>query len=81
MKKQAGLFNLLTLAADKTEKELMVNYSKERVIPVIKRLRHLIKSMSCKPDQKTIGLFVSPHSEKLYYFTPSYPTKDYFPPV
>ena len=81
MKKQAGLFNLLTLAADKTERELMVKYSKERVMPVIKKLRLLIKSMICKRDQKTIALFVCPHSEKLYYFTPSDPAKDYFPPV
>lgn len=81
MKKQAGLFKLLSSAADKTEIELMVKYSKERVVPVINKLRHLIKSMICKPDQKTIALFVSPHSEKLYYFTPSDPEKDYVPPV
>lgn len=81
MKKQPGLFNLLTTAADKTEKQLLVNYSKERVVPVIKKLRNLIKSMTCKSDQKTIGIFVSPHVEKLYYFTPSDPAKDYLPPV
>ncbi|HXS57699.1 MAG TPA: hypothetical protein VN726_16310 [Hanamia sp.] len=81
MKKQPGLFNLLSSAADKTEKQLLLNYSKERVVPVINKLRHLIKSMICKSDQKTIGIFVSPHLEKLYYFTPSDPAKDYLPPV
>ncbi|MEP6627769.1 MAG: hypothetical protein ABJA32_07285 [Ginsengibacter sp.] len=81
MKKQPGLFMLLTSAADKTEKELLVNYSKERVEPVINKLRHLIKSMNCKSNEMTIGIFVSPHMEKLYYFTPTDLAKDYVPPV
>jgi hypothetical protein len=81
MKKQPGLFNLLTFAADKTEKELMVNYPKERVVPVINKLRHLMESMVCKSNGKTIGIFVSPNLEKLYYFTPSDPAKSYIPPV
>ncbi len=81
MKKQPGLFMLLTSAADKTEKELLVNYSKERVEPVINKLRHLIKSMNCKSNEMTIGIFISPHMEKLYYFTPTDLAKDYVPPV
>lgn len=81
MKKQPGLFNLLTTAADKTEKELMVNYSKERVVPVIKKLRCLIKNMVCKVNEKSIAIFVSPLMKKVYYFTPSNPSKDYFPSV
>ena len=81
MKSQLGLFNLLTAAADKTEKELMINYPEERVIPVIKKLRCLIKSMVCSTHEKSIGIFVSPLSEKVYYFTPTNISEDYVPPV
>jgi hypothetical protein len=81
MKNQSGLFNLLTAAADKTEKELMVKYSKEEIIPVIEKLRHLIKSIVCTPHEKSLGIFVSPLMEKVYYFTPADSSRDYFPPV
>ena len=81
MRSQPDLFNLLTAAADKTEKELMIDYPEESILPVIKKLRCLIKSMVSIPDEKSIGIFVSPLTEKVYYFTPSNPSKDYFPPV
>ena len=81
MRSQPGLINILTAAADKTEKELMINYPEERVIPVINKLRCLIKSMVCSSHEKSIGIFVSPLSEKVYYFTPKNLSEDYFPPV
>ena len=81
MTSHEGLFNLLTAAADKTEKELMISYPKERVALVIKKLRSLIKSMVCGHHEMSIGIFVSPLTEKVFYFTPSNPSKDYFPPV
>ena len=81
MKTQPGLFNLLTAAADKTEKELMISYPEERVIPVIRKLRCLIKSIACSTSEKSIGIFVSPLTEKVYYFTPATLSKDYVPPV
>jgi hypothetical protein len=81
MRSQSGLFDLLTAAADKTEKELMINYPEERVIPVIKKLRILIKGMVCRNHEKSIGIFVSPLTEKVYYFTLGSLSKNYFPPV
>ena len=42
MKKENGLFNLLTVAADKIEIDLLRNYPERRVAEVIKKLRKLI---------------------------------------
>lgn len=81
MKSQQGLFDLLTASADKTEKELMISYPEERVIPVIKKLRCLIKSIVYSHHEKSICIFVSPHTEKVYYFTPNTLSKDYVPSV
>ena len=81
MRNQTGLFNLLTAAADKTESELLVNYPEEKVKPVINKLRCLVKSMAGVPREKSIGIFVSPLAEKVYYFTPTSLSKNYFPPV
>ena len=81
MNKQQGLFNLLTSAADEIEKDLMKNYSDKRVITVIKKLRHVIEDLHCKSDEKSVGIFVSPLTEKVYYFTATDQSKTYFPPV
>ena len=71
MKKQPDLFNFMTAQADKIEKELLMKYPGEKVVPVINKLRHLIKGMRCCSHEKTVGIFVSPFAEKIYYFTPS----------
>ena len=72
MKKQPELFNFMTARADKIEEELLIKYPKEKVVPVVNKLRHLIKEMKCRSDGKTVGIFVSPFAEKIYYFTPSH---------
>jgi hypothetical protein len=72
MKKQPELFNFMTNEADKIEEELLIKYPKEKVVPVVNKLRHLIKGMHCRSDGKTVGIFVSPFAEKIYYFTPSH---------
>ncbi|MDE3183513.1 MAG: hypothetical protein KGM16_08850 [Bacteroidota bacterium] len=72
MKKQPELFNFMTARADKIEEELLIKYPKEKVVPVVNKLRHLIKGMKCRADGKTVGIFVSPFAEKIYYFTPSH---------
>lgn len=72
MKKQPELFNFMTAQADKIEKELLIKYPKEKAIPVINKLRCIVKEMRCRSDGKTVGIFVSPFAEKIYYFTPSH---------
>lgn len=79
MAKQISLTKLLAFAANKVEKNLMIKYSVERVIPVMEKLRHIIKGVKCRKDEKTLAIFVSPLSEKIYYFTPSKTAFNYLP--
>jgi hypothetical protein len=79
MNQEKGLFDLLTLSADKIEKELRLRYSKERTMPVIKKLRHLIGGIHCQPNNQNIGIFVSPFIEKVYFFTGTRELKNNFP--
>ena len=79
MNQEKSLFDLLTLSADKIEKELGLSYSKERTIPVIKKLRHLISDIHCQPNNQSIGIFVSPLTEKVYFFTGTRELTNHFP--
>ena len=79
--KQEMLLNNLLLEADRIEKELMKNYSEEEASPVINKLRHLIQGISPGKEGKSMGIFVSPCTEKVYYFTATDPSQIYFPPV
>ncbi len=71
MKNKATLVKLLTSAAEKAEYKLMKKYPEEEVIPVIKKLHKLIKTVKCNKNEKTLAIFVSPVAERYYYFTPS----------
>jgi hypothetical protein len=69
MNHEESLSNLLTLSADKIEKELRLTYSAEKTMPVIKKLRHLMAGIHCQPRNQSIAIFVSPLTEKVYFFT------------
>ena len=73
------LFNLLKTAVDKAEKEILIRYSKEQGFPLIKGLRELIKGIKPVRNEKTLAIFVSEFSKKIYYFTPT--KRDYMPTV
>lgn len=79
MTKQPGLGKLLASAVDKAERDLMINYSPDRTNPVIKKLRHLIQNVKISRNEQTLALFVSPSSEKIYYFTPSHAGEHFLP--
>lgn len=64
MKKQPDLFNFMTELADKIEGELLIKHPKEKAIPVINKLRRLIKEMRCGSDGKSVGIFVSRFAKK-----------------
>ena len=72
MKNETVLFNLLSTRADKAERELLSNFPEEKVAPVIKKLRKVIKTVKCPSCEKNIAIFISPCTEKVYYFTPSH---------
>ena len=79
MTKQRGLLKVLANSADKAEQDLMREYSNEEASPVMKKLRHLIQKVKCSKNEKTLAIFVSPSSEKIYYFTPSNESGSYIP--
>ena len=72
MKNKPGLYHLLTDRAEEVEMELLRKYPRERVVPVMAKLRKVIKTVQCPVHEKTVGIFVSPVAEKIYYFSPSH---------
>jgi len=81
MNNKSELLKMLTSAADKIEKELMKNYAEKKAMPVMIKLRHLIKDFHYQSHNKSIAFFVSPLTEKVYYFTYTNGLKNYYPPV
>lgn len=79
MTKPPGLLKLLALATDKAEQKLLVKYSIEEIMPVMKKLRQLIKKVKCRKNEKTLAIFVSPITQKVYYFTPSHQAEIHLP--
>jgi hypothetical protein len=79
MNKAEGLLNILTIAAEKTENELRKKYPTEKVMPVIIKLRKLIKAIHYESHNKSIAIFVSPLTEKVYQFTYNDSLKNYYP--
>jgi hypothetical protein len=79
MNHEKGLFDLLTKSADKIEKELRTSFSEERTRPVIKKLRHMITGIHCQPNNQSIAIFVSPLTEKVYFFTGTRELTNNFP--
>ena len=71
MKNETTFNQLLTMRADESEKELLREFPEEKVSPVIEKLRNLIKEIHCPANGKSIGIFVSPVTEKVYYFSPT----------
>ena len=79
MENSQDLFKQLTSAVDNAEKELMIKYSQEQAILLIKKLHETIRDVKCSSNGKTLDIFVSLFSKKIYYFTP---TKiNFMPPV
>ena len=68
---KSELTKWLALEIDKIEIDLIRNYCREKTGPIIKRLRHLIEGDLSKKEGKNIGIFVSPCTEEVYYFTPT----------
>lgn len=72
LKNKARFYNLLTSKADQIEKELLNNYPEGIVASLINQLRNTIKILQCPASEKSIGIFISPLAEKVYFFTPSH---------
>jgi hypothetical protein len=72
MKNKTYMDYLLKVKADEIEKQLLNDNPRETVSPLINKLRNTLKTVHCAREGKTIGVFVSPSAEKVYYFSPSH---------
>jgi len=79
MNKKSELLNVLSSAADKAETELKENFPEEKAMPVIIKLRRLIEEIHYEEHNKSIAIFVSPLTEKIYYFTYNNFLENYYP--
>lgn len=57
----------LKIAADKIENELLDNYTEAKAMPVIKKLREVLKGLNYNTHKKSIAIFVSSVIQKVYY--------------
>lgn len=73
------LLSLLNSAAERAEKDILVKYPKDQASPLINKLRDAIQEVESVPDEKTLAIFVSLSSKKIYYFSPT--EREYMPPV
>jgi hypothetical protein len=64
---KADLEHRLKLAFQKVQKQLKANYSDEEAEPVLAKLQSLIRGLDSGTYKKSIGIFVSPLVEKVYY--------------
>jgi len=67
MNLKVELAHKLKIAADKIENELLDNYTEARAMPVIKKLREVLKDLNYNTHKKSIAIFVSSVIQKVYY--------------
>jgi hypothetical protein len=79
MHSEKGLFNLLTIAANKAETNLLKKFPETEVAEVINKLRKLITGIHCQRHEMTVCIFVSALTGKVCYFTPTTVLQNYFP--
>lgn len=57
----------LKTTLDKVKKELLTNYPEDRTVAVVNKLEHLFQNIDYHTKKKSIGIFVSPLVEKIFY--------------
>ena len=57
----------LKLIMEKIEQRLVALYSEKKAVPVIIKLKNLIRNLNYNTHKKGIAIFVSPVVEKVYY--------------
>ena len=77
MANKSALDNIIAEVAAKTEKEVKNNYPESEAIPVIKKMHHALHNLDLNKHKKqSVGIFVSPLLEKVYYFNYQTPSED-----
>lgn len=77
MNEQLSLIKMLTLAANKEETKLGLEYPKEIVKPVMEKFHQLIANILCRKNMSML-IIVSPIIGKVYYFSPSKELSNYY---
>lgn len=65
--RKADLEYNLMLIMHKIEQELLTLYTAEKVVPVLIKLKNVIRNISYSTHKKSIAIFVSPVIDKVYY--------------
>lgn len=68
MRVKTVLASGLDTAADNIQKELLEKYPEDQAMPVVKKLRNMIKDLNYNTRTKSIAIFISPLIEKVYYY-------------
>ena len=64
---RADLEYNLKKAMEKVESSLMENYTRDRAIPMLEKLRRVVRTVNYNTHKKSLAIFVSPSIEKVYY--------------
>jgi len=67
MSLKSEITHSLKIAADKVERELLESYPNELAVPVLEKLRAIIKNLNFNTHKKSIAIYVSPVFEKVLY--------------
>ena len=74
---KSGFDTIINDAAAKTEKELLKSYPESKAAPVLQKMYHVLHNLDLNKHKKqSIGIFVSPLLEKVYYFHYHTPLED-----
>ena len=57
----------LKLVTEEIEEQLLKQYTTEKAVPILIKLRNLLRNLNYNTHKKSIALFVSPVVEKVYY--------------
>jgi hypothetical protein len=69
MTPKAELQQRIKTVANKVERDIMASYPRQQALPVIIRLRSVIRNLNYNTLQKSIAIFVSPIIEKVFYLS------------
>jgi hypothetical protein len=73
MTSTAGLHAILATVISKEEEKLMQRFPAAEAQPVIAKLNSLVRNLEGNKRHLSIGIFVSPHASRVYYFNYSDP--------
>ena len=68
MSTTAGLHAILAVAISREEEKLKQAFPAKEANPVIDKLHGLVRNLEGNTNHLSLGIFVSPHASRVYYF-------------